>query len=379
MTMVNRLLQGLQSDRLWQFWSLNVFGWAGYGFFTVLGAIVWQKHLEYQLYFALIATLVGFVLSLAMRALFHRFWTLPPVRRGFCSLGVVGIASGLWAIFKLVYYFKLMEVLGQDTNECVAKGNEEKNWGVAEFLSWYTYSFFIILCWAALYYGIKFYQALQEEKRRLATVTIMAHEAQLKMLRYQLNPHFLFNTLNAISTLILDVQTKTANAMVTSLAKFLRYTLESDPMQKVDLAEEVNALKLYLDIEKIRFEDRLQLRFDVDEPAKHALIPSLLLQPLVENSIKYAISKSEAGGLIALEARVVNERLHLVLSDDGPGLPQAALSNPEFSGVGIRNFMQRLKEIYGEQHECTFDQASPTGLQVRIAIPYETRKPDGGN
>lgn len=367
-------VQFLCSDRLWQFWSLNLFGWAGYSLFSVLGAIIWQKDLGEQLYFVFLAVLTGFLLSLLMRVLFHRFWGAAPLRRGLLTLLVVGSASAIWSLFKLVYYYKLMEILGCDDPICKEKMSNNESWGFRELLSWYTYSFFILLCWAALYYGIKFYQALQEEKRRLAAVTRMAHEAQLKMLRYQLNPHFLFNTLNAISTLILDVQTKTANAMVTSLARFLRYTLESDPMQRVDLEEEVSVLQLYLDIEKVRFDDRLTLRFRIDDQAKKALVPSLLLQPLVENSIKYAISRREEGGTIALEAYIEGTELCLNLMDDGPGLQLEDGALPQFSGVGIANFTERLREIYGSRHRCEFSQAEPTGLKVSIWIPYETKE-----
>jgi len=123
-------------------------------------------------------------------------------------------------------------------------------------------------------------------------------------LRYQLNPHFLFNTLNAISTLILEQQTELANRMVTRLSSFLRYSLDNDPMQKITLNQELAALKLYLDIEKVRFEDHLSLELDIGDEASQALIPSLLLQPLVENAIKYGIARSEEGGHLRIAAKV---------------------------------------------------------------------------
>ena len=113
------------------------------------------------------------------------------------------------------------------------------------------------------------------------------------MLRYQLNPHFLFNTLNAISTLILDNRNTTANSAVTGLSEFLRYTLDQDPMKKVTIAQEVDALNLYLDIEKMRFGDRLVVEFAIDDAATSMLMPSLVLQPLIENAIKYAVSPRE--------------------------------------------------------------------------------------
>ena len=123
------------------------------------------------------------------------------------------------------------------------------------------------------------------------------------MLRYQLNPHFLFNTLNAISTLILDNHNRTANQTVMRLSDFLRYTLDQDPMKKVTLRQEIEAMNLYLTTEKLRFGDRLKLEYAVEDTALEALVPSLLLQPLIENAVKYAVSPSERGGTIRVEGR----------------------------------------------------------------------------
>src|SRR5690606_18654596 len=135
------------------------------------------------------------------------------------------------------------------------------------------------------------YQLFQREKEKSLRSEALAHEAQLRMLRYQLNPHFLFNTLNAISTLTLIKSTDQANAMVTKLSKFLRYSLDHDPLDTVDLAHEMNCLNLYLDIEKVRFEERLNLDVNIADDTVRALVPSMLLQPLIENSIKHAIAR----------------------------------------------------------------------------------------
>jgi len=129
----------------------------------------------------------------------------------------------------------------------------------------------LLLCWTCLYYGVKFYERLQLEREATLRQSALAQEAQLKMLRYQLNPHFLFNTLNAISTLVLDNQNRTANLAVSRLSEFLRYTLDQDPMKKVTLRQELDALNLYLGIEKLRFGDRLRLEFDVDERAEQEM------------------------------------------------------------------------------------------------------------
>jgi LytS/YehU family sensor histidine kinase len=224
------------------------------------------------------------------------------------------------------------------------------------------------LCWTGLYYGVKFYERLQLEREATLRQSALAQEAQLKMLRYQLNPHFLFNTLNAISTLVLDGQNRTANLAVSRLSEFLRYTLDQDPMKKVTLRQELDALNLYLGIEKLRFGDRLRLEFDVDERAETALVPSLLLQPLVENAMKYAIAPREGGGSVTIIAGIEGGGLRLAVVDDGPGLPPAMASNGR--GVGLRNTRERLKVLYGDAHSVEVAAASP-GLSVEMRLPLE--------
>jgi LytS/YehU family sensor histidine kinase len=233
-------------------------------------------------------------------------------------------------------------------------------------------SFYIMLCWSGLYFGIKYYQQLQDQTEQTLKAVAAAHQAQLKMLRYQLNPHFLFNTLNAISTLILDGSNKTANLAVTRLSDFLRYTLDNDPMRRVTLGSELDALDLYLEIEKVRFGDRLIIEKDIDDRAAKALVPSLILQPLIENAIKYAISPMEEGGALRITARVQQSTLILQLSDTGPGLGNGN-NGQKSSGVGLKNTRERLQQLYGDAQAFTLAPNEPTGLTVTINIPFEER------
>lgn len=242
---------------------------------------------------------------------------------------------------------------------------------------WYYYlqqgldSVYIILCWSGLYFGIKYYQLLQSERQKALKANTMAHEAQLKMLRYQLNPHFLFNTLNAISTLILVEENKDANQMVSRLSDFLRYTLNTDPIKKVPLEQELHALKLYLNIEKVRFDERLEVEFDITEDAKQALVPSLILQPLIENSIKYAIAHMANGGKIEIRAQVFANELLLEVGDNGPG---ASIENGQLSnvqGVGIANTQDRLRTLYENNYSFVLAHNTPSGLKVNIRVPFE--------
>jgi two-component system LytT family sensor kinase len=191
------------------------------------------------------------------------------------------------------------------------------------------------------------------------------------MLRYQLNPHFLFNTLNAISTLILDRSNETANQAVSRLSDFLRYTLDNDPMKRVTLGSELHAIELYLEIEKVRFGDRLVVNKEVEANALQALVPSLILQPLIENSIKYAISPSEDGGTLKISAKVHGGMLLLKLSDNGPGLGNGSKTKKS-SGVGLKNTRERLQQFYGDDQAFTLAPNDPTGLMITINIPFET-------
>ena len=356
-------VQKFLEDKRHLFWTLQFAGWSGWAMSFYLGVIVWGKPPEnYTFYLPLVAT-IGMLLTLGLRAIYRYMWEMEITRR------VIAIVAGsygaglVWmACRSNIFHYMFPE--------------ERKEWEKEgmEFLSYFDgaiSAFWVMLVWSALYFGIKNYMAMQEEKQRSLKAMSMAHEAQLKMLRYQLNPHFLFNTLNAISTLVLDKNTELANVMVTRLSRFLRYSLDNDPMQKVTVNEEVTALKLYLDIEKVRFDERLQLEFDIEPEAETALMPGLLLQPLVENSIKYAIAHAVQGGTISVGARTFGGELLLCVADDGPGIDIANGGLPEDGGVGLSNCRERLRELYGDRQSFGVANADPHGLVINIRLPLE--------
>jgi two-component system LytT family sensor kinase len=238
--------------------------------------------------------------------------------------------------------------------------------------------------WTALYYAVNFFLQVEEQNDQLMRLENQATSAQLAMLRYQLNPHFLFNTLNSISTLVLLKQTEPANAMLSRLSSFLRYTLINEPTAQVTVAQEVETLKLYLDIERMRFEERLRTTFHIDEASEIALLPSLLLQPLVENAIKYAVTPSESGAEITISTQLVGQNLRITVSDTGPGLQSDRDDNrvsgvsfdggePVSTGVGLANIRDRLAQAYADQHR--FDTIDPPegGFAVVIELPFERR------
>ncbi len=234
-------------------------------------------------------------------------------------------------------------------------------------------NFFLLMSWGGFYFGINYYLKLRDESERALMSARLADQAQLKMLRYQLNPHFLFNTLNAISTLVLEKDGRQANEMLTKLSAFLRYSLDSDPLQKTSLAEELRALQLYLDIEKTRFADRLKINVDIDEDVLDARVPSLILQPAIENAIKYAIARMESGGEIGIVAKRDGAMLKLQVCDNGPlapDNPEALLADAK-TGVGLVNMRERLAHLYGARQSFALSRIDPRGLCVTMRLPLE--------
>ena len=368
------MFQNLIGNQKKLFWVLHLGGWLAWGLIAKYGftrAISEEMSPNYFFY-VMIITAIGMVLSLSLRYLFRFLWNRPlwiqalGFFAGSCAVGY------MWMESRKFIYSNWLEK-AKDMEAWMEKlGDAAELYQKVFYVESFTTGWIPMLAWSALYFGIKYYQIFQEVQKSALKSAAMAHEAQLKMLRYQLNPHFLFNTLNAISTLILEQQTEPANRMVTRLSSFLRYSLDNDPMQKITLEQELAALKLYLDIEKVRFEERLSLELDIGEEAARALIPSLLLQPLVENAIKYGIALSEEGGRLRIAAKVFAGDLLLELSDDGPGAELVDGLIPNANGVGLRNTQERLAELYGILHSFRLSQTSPHGLTVNIRIPFET-------
>jgi signal transduction histidine kinase len=343
-------------DRNRQFWILNIAGWTGYTLTAWLGALAHEKP---EAYFAVIvATAVsGFLITVPMRWINRRLWSRSPLTLAVGLLLTSYVFAFGWRWLQNYLYYDWVKNSWQPEH-------------LMDYVSGVMGSFYILLCWSGLYFGIKYYQQLQDQTEQTLKATSAAHQAQLKMLRYQLNPHFLFNTLNAISTLILDGANDTANMAVSRLSDFLRYTLDNDPMKQVTLGSEMAALDLYLEIEKVRFGDRLVIEKSIEAKALEALVPSLILQPLIENAIKYAITPREEGGTLRISARVQHATLVLQLSDTGPGFGNGN-GNQKSSGVGLKNTRERLQQLYGDDQAFTLAPNEPSGVTITINIPYE--------
>jgi sensor histidine kinase YesM len=347
----------LLENRSRLFWLAHTAGWFGFAFVHYLGSL---QHDLRDIFVVIIFlnAYAGWLFTVPLRYIYRRAWNYPPIKIALVVILSSYFTGVLWQIVRNINYWEIYK-----------HGYQPEHWFMytRSTLS----SFYILLSWSGLYFGSKYYQMLQVEKQNVLKANAVAHQAQLKMLRYQLNPHFLFNTLNAISTLILVEENKTANSMVTKLSEFLRYSLDKDPMKKVTLETEIQALQLYLAIEQVRFEDRLRLDFHIADECQSALVPSMILQPLAENAIKHAIAVQEQGGTITITVRRFADDLLVEVSDDGPGAEIIHGNLHRESGVGLVNTRERLQALYREKFSLVVSHNQPSGVKVNIRMPFQ--------
>ena len=230
----------------------------------------------------------------------------------------------------------------------------------------------LIIYWMILFGGqvIDYNRRLREEELRASLLQSQLAMAQLQALKMQLHPHFLFNTLHAISALV-GKNPEAADKMIARLSDLLRMSLESDGAQEVLLEQELEFLQGYLDIQKTRFGDRLSVVMDIDADVLHALVPNMILQPLVENAIKHGIAPRSSGGNIAITVSRRDGFLNIQIEDDGPGLPSQAASGITF-GVGLSNTRARLEQLYRGAHRFELSNAAEGGLLVELEVPFRT-------
>ncbi|KUR77040.1 sensor histidine kinase [Novosphingobium sp. Fuku2-ISO-50] len=363
------------------FWRLQFLGWGGAlllrAMSSLANAVPWSF-----LIIVIIATITGFSISLILSVIYRALINRRAIVTWGVTAVVLAIAVGLYAFID---------------SWVVSLYRTSADSSFAQlFLGVFYLDLTLLGAWSALYYAINFYIQVEEQNHQLLQLENQATSAQLAMLRYQLNPHFLFNTLNSISTLVLLKQTEPANAMLSRLSSFLRYTLINEPTARVTVAQEVETLKLYLGIELMRFEERLRTQFQIDDAARDALMPSLLLQPLVENAIKYAVSPMEEGAEITINAHQIGSVLRIVISDTGPGLPpgidpaelfganhdmghdrghdRGRGHGTQSTGVGLANIRDRLVQAYGDNQRFDIVSGADGGVIVTIELPFEVRE-----
>ncbi len=347
------------ADKNRAFWILQSAGWAGYFFLRTLTGVANNMGWSLILHTALL-TGTGYSITLLMAAAYRRLLRVKPLVTFAVAILIVAVAAGSFSAIETWSHATILKPGARPEG--------------LQFLGAIVFTVSLLIAWSGLYFGINYYLLLEEQSDRMLRLEHQASQSALAMLRYQLNPHFLFNTLNSISTLVLLKQTEQANAMLSRLSSFLRYTLVNEPTGQVTVEQEVETLKLYLDIEKMRFEDRMRPRFHIDPAVVDARLPSLLLQPLVENAIKYAVTPQEEGADIAIDARKIGDRVVLTVTDTGPGTDPAYTVRAEQStGVGLANIRDRLAQAYGAEHRFETQTNIRGGFSVTIEIPYQVQ------
>lgn len=345
-----------------QFWTLQITGWLGYAvvvFIAIIRPQIGQEdfNLSGQLINLVLETLSGFILSYLQWQMIRKIVHLPLKKTlvlSFVSAASLGL---VFNVIKLSFY--KVVVYQQQWNEA---------WDMLEFGGWLLFSLTTMFVWTSIYFIMLYNTKLQREHEMLLRAQTAAKDAQLQMLRYQLNPHFMFNTMNAISTLIYKNENDTANEMIDKLCEFFRYSLDKNDKSKTSLQRELELIELYLSIEKVRFANRLSVDVDVCETVLDCQVPSMLLQPLVENAIKYAIELRKSGGKIRIIAKKVAERLIIKVADNGQETP---IKVRDGFGIGMSNTKARLNAMFSGDYHVDITDVIDGGTTVSISIPYE--------
>ncbi len=249
---------------------------------------------------------------------------------------------------------------------------EEHMWSVSRNFMHRLYYFqvpFILYCSiVGITYAVSYYQQFKDEALKTAEIQQKLAQAELLVLKKQLHPHFLFNTLHAISALM-HKDIDAADKMISRLSHLLRATLENTGVQEVTLKQEMEILKIYLEIEQIRFQDRLQVSIQVDPEIYDKKVPNLILQPIVENAIRYGVASFMKQGKITVAANQINGHIELKVSDNGKGMPSTQEDDIK-EGIGLKNTRMRLRQLYGEKGKLILNNLGQNqGLEVKILIP----------
>lgn len=344
------------------FWLLQSVGWFAYGLMALGYALARETSLQAR--FEVIKLVVtGYALTLIYRYVF-RSWRrrrTPPLRLAaqVVALCIAGIPP---------WYESQVLISSVASAARPSLVGSVPPYAVIPLSIWITYAF-ALLGWSLLYFSIHGWSSLERERRRAAEAEGMAQSARLRALQSQLQPHFLFNTLNSISALVVDGRLDAALSMISRLSDFLRISLQTSDTPQIPVASEMEFIRHYLDIQKIRFGDRLTFRLDVVPAALPALVPTLLLQPLVENAVQHGVLPHKEGGSVSIAIHTDARTLKLRIEDDGPGLRDSP--TPQF-GVGLSNTASRLDELYGDQAKLVVGRGAVCGVVVSIELPFVT-------
>ncbi|MET0372474.1 MAG: histidine kinase [Sphingobium sp.] len=316
-----------------------------------------------------VVTVIGIVVTWVLYLCLRRF----DAKR--FSVRVVA-AFGLAAPFALAmsaanfYIFNVYDPAGMFPDSDYQKLATQQGYALMQIAEDAISRYFFLAAWAGMYLALSYASEARRVERRAVRLERAAQQAELRSLRYQVNPHFLFNTLNSLSSLVMKNRRDEAEQMIMSLSNFYRASLTGDPLEEVPLEEEVHLQKLYLDIEGVRFPERLTTTIDIPDALLSACVPGLILQPLVENAIKYGVSRTSSPVTIGISAMAEGDVLHLCVSDTGDKPPSEA---DRGSGIGLANVRDRLSARFGDQASIVYGPRESGGFAVRLTLPLIRR------
>ncbi len=318
----------------------------------------------------LLATVVGIFLTWLLYLLLRLFDRRPlEVRIGAAFVGAIPTAFA-FASFNYYIFNQFQPISLFDDPHLGQKVEDLRK--LLGFTDWQEITeiavslYFFIIAWALLYLALGYAREVREAERMAARYAQAAQDSELRSLRYQVNPHFLFNTLNSLSSLVISGQNTQAEAMIQNLSNFYRNSLSNDPLEDVTLAEEVELQKHYLDIEAVRYPERLRVNIDIEPEFDNVHVPALILQPLVENSIKYGVSRTSRPVTISICARRDGQYVQISVEDDGDViLADLAHGN----GIGLVNVRDRLEARFGNRANLATHEKSKGGFIATLTIP----------
>jgi two-component system LytT family sensor kinase len=344
------------------FWVLQISGWFLYG---VIYYLIYYSYKDMDLantFGFAVTYMVAFLVTIIMRKIYQK---LDYQHRSILNVSVIVVLTSITFAVVWIYLDRLVsypiygiEKFQQALDKLTLRNN----------ISQIYWNSFILFTWSTLYFLINFWRQWNEQLVRTEKAELLAHSAQLQMLRYQLNPHFLFNSLNSIRALILEDQNK-ARDMVTELAELLRYSLVSKNNGDVPFSEEITAIKHYFAIEEKRYEENLKVNFEIDPLAEEYPIPSFLVHPLVENAVKYGMKTSRMPLKIDIIASVKANELTIYVKNSGTWLSDTdeGRSRPAGTGTGLKNVKERLENRFPGKYELTTSEADGCVI-IKISI-----------
>ena len=351
------------------YWLLQSVGWLGFGVVMYAWAFAYWSPLVALLNKALLVA-IGLLITVAFRPLFAcmRHRGVAPASTGIIVLVVAFAAAPIW--YELyAFLFRMLYPMISSTESAQARYLPGL---VVPTQSWLYYGF-VLTTWSLLYFLVHAFLELRSTKERAARAEALAATARLRVLQSQLEPHFLFNALNALSTLVVRGQLNSATEMIARIGDFLRVTLEVSDMPEIELTAELRVVQDYLAIEKVRFGDRLNYTIVAEQESLAALVPTLVLQPLVENAVRHAVLPRASGGCVSVSACRIADTLRLIVDDDGPGWPPGD-SLP--LGVGLKNSRQRLESLYAGAGRLETECSPALGARVVVDIPFHCAHSD---